>query len=284
MKYGAAIFATDYSVDPARFAQMAEERGYDSVFFPEHTHIPASRDTPYPGGGDLPEQYWHTHDLFVSLMAAAAATERVKIGSGICLVTERDPIVTAKEVASVDVLSGGRMIFGIGAGWNLEELRNHGTDPSTRFRLMRERVEAMKAIWTEDEAEYHGELVDFGPIWSWPKPLQKPHPPVMIGGMGRRVVERVLAYGDGWFPQPGRLPHEEFMGRLEELRRACQNAGRELPEVTAFGAKPDPALIEDYAAAGVTRTVFWLPSVREDELSGSFDRIAARIEPSPGGN
>jgi probable F420-dependent oxidoreductase len=248
---------------------MAEERGYESVFFPEHTHIPVSRDTPYPGGGDLPEMYWRTHDLFISLAAAAAATERVKIGSGICLVTERDPIVTAKEVASVDQLSNGRMIFGIGAGWNLEEMRNHGTDPSSRFRLMRERVEAMKAIWTQDEAEYHGKLVDFDPIWSWPKPVQKPHPPVIIGGMGPRVVERVLAYGDGWFPQPGRAPHEVFMQRLD--------GGRELPEMSAFGAKPDPSVIAEYAAAGVTRTVFWLPSVQEDELSGSFDKIAERV-------
>jgi probable F420-dependent oxidoreductase len=278
--YGIAIFATDYAVDPGRFAAIAEERGYESVFFPEHTHIPVSRATPYPGGGDLPEPYSHTHDLFVALTAAAAATERIKIGSGICLVTERDPIVTAKEVASVDALSGGRLIFGVGAGWNLEELRHHGTDPDSRFRLMRERVEAMKAIWTQDEAEYHGKLVDFDPIWSWPKPAQKPHPPVMIGGMGKRVVERVLAYGDGWFPQPGRAPHEEFMKRLEELRSAADAAGRPLPEMTAFGAKPDPVLIEDYAAAGVTRTVFWLPSVQESELMGSLDKIASRIDDS----
>jgi probable F420-dependent oxidoreductase len=277
VNYGAAIFATDYSVSPGRFAEMVEERGYDSVFFPEHTHIPASRATPYAGGGDLPEQYWHTHDLFVALAAAAAATERVKIGSGICLVTERDPIVSAKEVASVDVLSGGRMIFGVGAGWNEEEMRNHGTEPSSRFRLMRERVEAMKAIWTHDEAEYHGEFVDFDPLWSWPKPLQKPHPPVIIGGMGPRVVERVMAYGDGWFPQPGRVTHEEFMRRLEEVRRAADEAGRELPEITAFGAKPDPVVIADYADAGVSRTVFWLPSVQETELSGSFDKIAGLI-------
>jgi probable F420-dependent oxidoreductase len=275
--YGVAVFATDYAVDPGRFAAIAEERGYESVFFPEHTHIPVSRDSPYPGGGELPETYSHTHDLFVALTAAAAATERVKIGAGICLVIERDPIVTAKEVASVDVISGGRLIFGIGAGWNLEEMGNHGTDPATRFRLMRERVEAMKAIWTQDEAEYHGQLVDFDPIWSWPKPVQKPHPPVMIGGMGKRVVQRVLAYGDGWFPQPGGLPHEEFMARLEELRLAAEEAGRDLPHMTAFGAKPDPDLIADYAAAGVTRTVFWVPSVQEAELSGSLDKIAERI-------
>jgi probable F420-dependent oxidoreductase len=277
MLYGAAIFPTDQSVDPGTFARMAEERGYDSVFFPEHTHIPLSRETPYPGGGEIPPQYLRTHDLFVALTAAAAATERVKIGSGICLVIQRDPIVTAKEVASVDVLSGGRLIFGIGAGWNVDEIRNHGTDPAHRFRVMRERVEAMKAIWTEDEAEYHGKYVDFDPIWSWPKPLQKPHPPVMIGGMGKRVIERVLDYGDGWFPQPGRAPHDEFMARLRELRDRAVEAGREPPEITAFGAKPDPDLIEEYAAAGVTRTVFWLPSVPEDDVRDGFDKIAGRV-------
>jgi probable F420-dependent oxidoreductase len=201
----------------------------------------------------------------------------VKIGSGICLVTQRDPIITAKEVASVDLLSGGRLIFGIGAGWNLDELRNHGTDPSTRFALMRERVEAMKAIWTEDEAEYHGRHVDFDPVWSWPKPLQKPHPPVIVGGMGQRVLERVLDYGDGWFPQPGRSPHDTFMERLRDLRRRAEEAGRETPEMSAFGAKPDPAVIEEYAAAGVVRTVFWLPSVPRDELEASFEKIARRV-------
>jgi probable F420-dependent oxidoreductase len=275
--YGAAIFPTDQSVDPATFALMAEERGYESIFFPEHTHIPLSRETPYPGGGDIPPQYLRTHDLFVALTAAAGATERVKIGSGICLVIQRDPIVTAKAVASLDVLSGGRLIFGVGAGWNVDEIRNHGTDPERRFGIMRERVQAMKAIWTRDEAEYHGRYVDFDPIWSWPKPLQRPHPPVHIGGMGKRVVDRVLEYGDGWFPQPARFSHEDFMVRLEGLRRRADEAGRELPEVTVFGAKPDPDLIEQYAAAGATRTVFWLPPVRGDELRESFEKIAARV-------
>jgi probable F420-dependent oxidoreductase len=277
VNYGAAIFATDYSVDPGTFARIAEQRGYESVFFPEHTHIPTSRATPYAGGDELPEQYWHTHDLFVALTAAAVTTERVKIGSGICLITERDPIVTAKEVASVDVLSGGRVIFGVGAGWNLEELRHHGTDPKKRFGVMRERVEAIKAIWTQDEAEYHGEHVSFDPIWCWPKPAQKPHPPVMIGGMGRRVIDRVLEYGDGWFPQPRRASHEELIARLGELRRRREEAGREPPETTAFGAKPDPELIRQYAEAGATRTVFWLPPVKEDELQESFEKIAERI-------
>jgi probable F420-dependent oxidoreductase len=275
--YGIAIFPTADSVDPARFAEIAEERGYESVFFPEHTHIPVSRETPFPDGGELPPEYWHTYDLFAALMAAAAATERVKIGSGICLVTERDPIVTAKAVASVDRLSGGRMIFGIGAGWNVEEMRNHGTDPSTRFRLMRERVEAMRAIWTEDEAEYHGRLVDFDPIWSWPKPLQQPHPPVMIGGMGPHVVQRVLRYGDGWFPEPVNLSHDQFMERLAELKTAAAEAGRALPMITVFGVTPEPRLIADYAEAGATRTVFWLPTRGEAELVPQLDEIARAI-------
>ncbi|HEY2600894.1 MAG TPA: TIGR03619 family F420-dependent LLM class oxidoreductase, partial [Thermoleophilaceae bacterium] len=191
--------------------------------------------------------------------------------------TERDPIVTAKAVASVDVLSGGRLIFGIGAGWNLEELRNHGTDPDTRFRLMRERVEAMKTIWTQEDAEYHGDLVGFDRLWSWPKPLQKPHPPVMIGGMGPHVVRRVLRYGDGWFPEPLNLTHEQFMARLEELRGAALQTESELPAISVFGADLDPALIEDYAAAGATRTVFWLPTAPEAETGERLERIAAAL-------
>src|SRR5438270_1730709 len=187
LEFGLAIFPTDYSIAPAEVGKLGEERGFESLFFPEHTHIPASRDTPYPAGGELPEQYWHTYDPFVALAHVAASAERIKIGTGICLVIERDPITTAKEVASLDRLSGGRFLFGVGAGWNREEMRNHGTDPRRRFGLMRERIEAMKAIWSEDEAEYHGRFVDFAPIWSWPKPVQEPHPPVYVGGNGAKV-------------------------------------------------------------------------------------------------
>src|SRR5438067_11734572 len=235
MKLGLAMFPTDDAVRPAELGRIAEEHGFESLFLPEHTHIPASRRSPYPGGGELPREYSHTYDPFVALATVADATERIKLATGICLVVERDPITTAKEVASLDHLSNGRFLFGVGAGWNREEMENHGTDPRRRFSLMRERVEAMKAIWTQDEAEYHGEHVDFDPIWSWPKPLQQPHPPVLIGGMGPRVVERVMAYGDGWFPQPARVTHEEFMARLKELRRAADEAGRGLPEISAFG-------------------------------------------------
>jgi probable F420-dependent oxidoreductase len=260
------MFPTDYSVDPGTFARMAEERGFESVFFPEHTHIPVSRETPYPSGGELPPEYSHTHDLFVALTAAVATTERIKVGSGICLVIERDPITTAKEVSSVDQLSGGRFIFGIGAGWNREEMRNHGTDPSKRFRIMRERVEAMKALWTQEEAEYHGEFVDFDAVWQWPKPVQKPHPPVMIGGMGERVVQRVLEYGNGWFPQPGRMPDDDsFIERISPYR------GRF--EMTAFGARRKPDAIKRYEEAGVTRTVFWVPPGERSEVERYLDEI-----------
>src|SRR5215210_1866191 len=177
MDFGIATFPTDESIHPARLAQMAEERGFESLFFAEHTHIPASRETPYPAGGELPREYSRIMDPFVALTAAATATERLKVGTGLCLVIERDPIITAKEVASLDYVSGGRFLFGVGAGWNLEEMRDHGTDPARRFGVMRERVEAMKTIWTSEEASYDGRYVSFERIWSWPKPVQKPHPP-----------------------------------------------------------------------------------------------------------
>jgi probable F420-dependent oxidoreductase len=194
VKLGLAMFATADAIPPAELGVLAEEHGFESLFLPEHTHIPASRRSPYPGGGELPSEYWSAFDPFVALATVAQATERLRVGTGICLVVERDPIVTAKEVASLDRLSGGRVLFGVGAGWNREEMESHGTDPATRFGLMLERVEAMKALWTEREAEYHGRHVDFEPMWSWPKPLQEPHPPVLVGGNGPRVLDRVLAY------------------------------------------------------------------------------------------
>src|SRR5215207_7114428 len=213
--FGVMMFPTDYAVTPGEIARMAEERGFESLLFPEHTHIPAVRKTDYPGGGELPTEYAHTHDPFVALTAAAAATQRLRVGTGICLVIERDPIVTAKEVASLDQLSGGRFLFGVGAGWNREEMENHGTDPHRRFSLMRERVEAMKAIWTQNEASYHGEHVEFDRIWSWPKPVQKPHPPVLVGGNGPKVLDRVVAFGDEWMPNRVTGLTE----RIEELRQ-----------------------------------------------------------------
>ena len=273
MELGLAHFATDYGMQPAELARRAEELGFESLFFPEHTHIPASRDTDYPGGGELPREYSHILDPFVGLAAAAAATERLKVGTGVCLIIERDPIVTAKEVATLDLISGGRFLFGVGAGWNVEEMRNHGTDPDTRFRRMRESVEAMKAIWTQDEAEYHGRFVDFDPLWSWPKPVQKPHPPVLVGGLGEKVYDRVVAYGDEWIPNRVKSP-EELGVRIAELQRRAEAAGRGRIPVTVFGAKPEQRLLERLEAAGVTRSLFYVRPEEPGEVERQLDERA----------
>jgi probable F420-dependent oxidoreductase len=269
---GLAHFATDYGMQAAELARRAEELGFESLFFPEHTHIPASRDTDYPGGGELPREYSHIIDPFVGLAAAAAATDRLKVGTGVCLIIERDPIVTAKEVATLDLISGGRFLFGVGAGWNVEEMRNHGTDPDTRFRRMRESVEAMKAIWTEDEAEYHGRIIDFGPIWSWPKPVQKPHPPVLVGGLGEKVYDRVVAYGDEWIPNRVKSP-EQLGERIDELQRRAEAAGRERIPVTVFGAKAEVRLLERLKAAGVTRSLFYVQAGEADEVERHLEEL-----------
>jgi probable F420-dependent oxidoreductase len=273
MLFGVAVFPTDYAVDPGTLARMVEERGFESLFFPEHTHIPADRTTPYPPGGELPRQYSHTYDPFVALTAAAATTESLLLATGICLVIERDPIITAKEVASLDRLSGGRFLFGVGAGWNLEEMENHGTDPHRRFSLMRERVEAMKAIWTQDEAEYHGEHVDFDPIWSWPKPVQQPYPPVLVGGNGPKVLERVVAFGDEWMPN--RVTG--LTDRVAELNRLAAEAGRDPIPVTLSGARPDPELIERGEQVGVHRCSFYIDPADAGETERQLDELASTL-------
>ena len=284
MELALAIFATDTSIAPGELARLAEDAGFESLFFPEHTHIPASRETPYPAGGDLPPEYWHTIDPFVSCTHAAAATERLKVGTGICLVPQREPIATAKSVASVDHVSGGRFLFGVGAGWNLEEMRNHGVDPPGRFGLMRERVEAMKAIWTQEEASYHGRHVDFERIWSWPKPVQRPHPPVLVGGNGERVLDRVLAYGDHWMPNT--LPDDDgTIARIEELRRRAADAGREVG-VTLNAAPTRPERLARYAEAGVDRAVFYVPPAGREDIEPRIERIldsAGQVGVRPGG-
>ena len=255
MEFGIGYFPTHDAVGPGPFARLVEEHGFESLFFAEHTHIPASRESPWPGGGELPRKYWHTYDLFVALTAAAAATSRLRVGSGICLVTERDPITTAKETASIDHLSGGRFEFGVGAGWNREELHNHGTNPRTRMRLLKERVEAIRAIWSHEEASYHGEFVDFDPIWSYPKPVQKPGPPVLVGGNGPTVIDRVLAFGDAWFPNYSR--GEEMFAQLDDLRA---RADRRI-DFQVIGAPADAKALERLAQVGCTRVVHWIPSV-----------------------
>jgi probable F420-dependent oxidoreductase len=272
MDVGLAHFLTDYGMQPAELGRKVEERGFESLMLPEHTHIPVSRDTPYAGGGELPREYRHIIDPFVGLAAAAAVTARLKVGTGVCLIIERDPIVTAKEVATLDHLSGGRFLFGVGAGWNIEEMRNHGTDPDTRFRRMRESVEAMKAIWTEEEAEYHGRIIDFGPIWSWPKPVQKPHPPVLVGGLGEKVYDRVVAYGDEWIPNRVKSP-EELGERIAELQRRAEAAGRERIPVTVFGAKAEVRLLERLKAAGVTRALFYLRPGEAGEVERHLEEL-----------
>ncbi len=265
MDFGIGYFPTHDAVSPGDLARLVEQRGHESLFFPEHTHIPASRETPYPAGGELPRKYFHTYDLFVALTAAAAATSRLRIASGICLVIERDPITTAKEVASVDAISGGRMEFGVGAGWNREEMRNHGTDPRVRMEVMRERVEAMKAIWTQDEASYHGKHVDFDRIWSWPKPAQRPHPPVLVGGNGPTVLDRVLSFGDAWLPNN---TGEDLLARAREL---WARADRPI-EVIVMGAPAKAAVLEELANAGVRRVVRWIPSATLGPVERALER------------
>jgi probable F420-dependent oxidoreductase len=279
MKFGIAMFPTDEAVDPAALGRLVEERGFESRFFPEHTHIPVSRRSPFPGGGELPRQYSHTYDQFVALTAAATATSRLRVGTGICLVIERDPIITAKEVASLDNLSGGRFLFGVGAGWNEEEMENHGTDPRRRFGIMRERIEAMKAIWAQDEPSYHGRYVDFDPIWSWPKPVQEPHPPILVGGVGSKVLDRVVAFGDEWFPN--RFGDaEKLFARIAKLQDKARAAGREtIPVSITLSAPASAEEIERYAAEGIHRCVFWIPPVAdESEVEQNLDRHAELVE------
>ncbi len=266
MEFGIACFATHDGVQPGALARLAEERGHESLFFPEHTHIPASRDTPYPAGGELPRKYSHTYDLFVALACAAETTSHIRIGSGICLVIQRDPITTAKEVASIDRLSGGRFEFGVGAGWNREEMENHGTDPRRRMALMAERIGAMKAIWTEEEAGYHGEFVNFDRIWSWPKPAQWPHPPVLVGGNGPTVLDRVLAFGDAWMPNY--IPGEDLAGRIEELR---SRANRHV-DVVINAAPAKPEVLEELEKMGVRRVIRYIPSAPIAPVEKALDR------------
>ncbi len=271
MNFGVYMFPTEYAIDVVALGRALEERGFESLFVPEHTHIPTSRRSPWPGGSDLPEEYKHTLDPFVALGAVAAATSRLRLGTGICLVVERDPIVTAKEVATLDLISSGRFLFGVGGGWNREEMEDHGTDPRTRFRLMRERILAMKAIWTQDAAEFHGDFVDFDPLWSWPKPVQQPHPPVIVGGNGPGVLDRVLEYGDGWMPNAGRGRVREGVA---ELARRAGEAGRDPIPVSIFGARPEPQTVDDYLAMGVERCLFVVPPKPAGEVLPLLDRYA----------
>ncbi|MFK4267237.1 LLM class F420-dependent oxidoreductase [Streptomyces milbemycinicus] len=268
MKIGVSTFVTDQGIGPAPLGRALEERGFDSLFIAEHTHIPASRRTPYPGGGELPEIYYRTLDPYIVLTAVAAVTERLLLGTGIALVAQRDPIIMAKEVASLDLVSGGRVIVGIGAGWNREEMENHGTDPATRGRLVNERLQAMRELWTQEKAEFHGEFVNFDPVYLWPKPVQRPYPPIYVGGV-EAAFTRIAALGsDAWLANAS--SPEQLAPLIERMRSV---AGRDVP-VTVYAVPPTPEAVEGYERLGVERVLFYLPTLPEGETLGQLDTMA----------
>jgi probable F420-dependent oxidoreductase len=259
MQVGLALFATDRTTDIRDVARAAEDAGFESLFVAEHTHIPTSRDSAYPLGDELPEEYSHTLDPFVALSAAAAVTERIKVGTGICLVNQRDPVVLAKEVSSLDLLSGGRVLFGVGAGWNAEEMATHGIDYSQRWDVLRERIRLMQTLWTSDVAAFDGDHVRLSPSWQWPKPMQDPVP-VLIGGAGERPMRHAVEYGTGWMPMPSR---RKFGERLADLARIADEAGKPAPSVTLHAARPDADVLGHYASMGIERAVLILPPLSD---------------------
>lgn len=278
MLIGVSMFATDYAIRIDDLAREAEARGFESLWVPEHTHIPSSRRTPWPGGAELPKEYSHTYDPFVALMFAASVTSTIKIGTGICLVIERDTITMAKEIASLDRLSGGRFLFGIGGGWNAEEMEHHGTVFKTRFKKMIEQVQALKTIWTQDEAEFHGDFVNFDALWSWPKPLQQPHPPIFLGGETSYTLQRVVDHCDGWLPR-SRRPELVLQG-ISEIKERAAKAGRDMKtiSITASGAPGDPKLVDSYREAGCDRCIFSLPSADRDTVLPLLDQYTSFIQ------
>jgi len=276
MKIGAVMFFTTYSMPPMPLARALEERGFESLWVPEHTHIPLSRKTPYRPGGPLLRAYYDIMDPFLVLNAAACATTRLRIGTGVCLMNQRDPITTAKMVSTIDQLSAGRFLFGVGVGWNQDEMENHGTVFATRARLTRERIEAMRAIWTEDEPEYHGEFVNFDAMNQWPKPAQKPHPPIIVGGAFPHAARRAIRYGNGWIPRADHFRKEEMGEMLGRFRRMAAEAGRdpaELP-ITIFRAPADIQVLRNLRDVGVDRVVFSLPAEPEEKLLPIMDEWA----------
>ena len=274
MRVGVFYFPTDYGINIAELARALEDRGFGSLYVPEHTHIPTSRRSPFPGGGELPKKYSHTHDPFVGLSFAAAATKKLLVGTGICLIPERDPIVTAKCVSSLDQLSGGRFIFGIGGGWNVEEMENHGARYETRFKQMHERILAMKALWTQEEASFHGEFVNFDPVWSWPKPAHRPHPPILLGGETDYTLRRIVEYCDGWIPRP--IGDFTAKGAIERLRRIAETKGRDPKSlmISVFRAPPDEAVLAEYRRAGIDEALLEIPDLSRDEILKLLDRYA----------
>lgn len=278
MKYGVMMFPTDYSMSPADLGKAAEERGFESIWLPEHSHIPTSRKSPWPGGAELPKMYYDVMDPFVGLATVASVTSKIKLCTGICLIVQRDVIQLAKEVATLDQLSGGRVILGIGAGWNAEEMEDHGTPFNRRMKVMREKVEALKAIWTESKAEYHGEFVNFDEMMTWPKPVQKPHPPILLGGGFPGGAKRAIRYGDGWMPIDGR--GWDITETLSEFRQMAAAEGREPDDLppSIFAASEDPERLKTYRDVGVDRVVFGLPPEKEDVILPKLDQLAKLMD------
>ncbi len=277
MDIGVSIFPTHYSIRIDELAKELEARGFESLAVPEHTHIPACRRSPFPSGGEMPRHYWSTLDPFVGLMAAGAATERLRLITGIVLLTERDPIVCAKEAATLDFLTGGRLELGIGAGWNAEEMENHGTTFKDRFKVMCDRAKAMKVIWTQEEAEYHGPFVDFEPIWSYPKPVQQPIP-IMIGGETRHSLRRIVDFCEGWLPRA--RVFQDAASEMARLKAAADEAGRDVDsiKVSVFGAEDDAAALASYREAGVHRALIGLPSADRDTVLPILDTLSKHID------
>jgi probable F420-dependent oxidoreductase len=276
MKFGASMFFTDYSMTPAALARALEERGFDILWAPEHSHIPLSRKTPFLLGAELPKRYYDVMDPFVTLAAAAAVTTKLKLATGVCLIAQRDPIQTAKLVASIDRVSDGRFVFGIGNGWNQDEMENHGTAFSTRHKLARERVEAMKAIWTQETAEFHGEFVDFGPMAAWPKPVQKPHPPILVGGAFPYSARRAVRYGDGWMPQVTAKDNAPLTEVIPRFRQMTAEAGRDpaAMQIVVGAQPPDVPLIGRYQELAVDIVYPSLPSEKADTILPILDQWA----------
>lgn len=273
MDLGVCYFPTDYGIDMSELGRALEERGFKSLYLPEHTHIPLSRRTPFPGGGELPKRYSHTHDPFVALSFAAAVTKKLKLGTGILLVPQHEPIVTAKAIASLDQLSSGRFVFGIGGGWNVDEMENHGATHANRFKIMREHVLAMKALWTEEKASYHGEFVKFDPVWSWPKPKQRPNPPILLGGETDHTLRRIIEYCDGWLPRPRGFDPVQGIERLHRMASEKKRDPKSL-SVTVFGAPADSAVLASYAKSGIDGALLAIPDASRDEILHQLDQWA----------
>ena len=274
MKFGVTMFTTDYSISPSELAVAAEERNFESLWLPEHSHIPLPRTSPWPGGGELPKMYYDVMDPFIALASAASVTKKIKLATGICLVVQRDPIQVAKEVATLDQISKGRFLLGVGGGWNAEEMANHGTiDFKSRFKLMDERLQAMRTIWMEAKPEFNGEYVKFGPMMTWPKPVQKPYPPIIVGGGFPHGAKRAISYGDGWMPIGGRMDVAELVPRFRQMAAEAGREPDELP-ITSFGLQPEEDKIKRTIDAGIDRIIFALPPELPDKVLPILDSFA----------